>query len=142
MARLTPAELNAAKKARQEEAEMAARKREDEREALEQQKSRSEQLSSALKALYDEMDKLNRKSPAMNISELSLGRVNKTIRSVKELLAEAQDDFVDEIAEFVPAGDMPEYRDVVLVLSQLKAGLERYQSKRRASWRALDQFSY
>jgi hypothetical protein len=33
--------------------------------------------------------------------------------------------------EFVPAGDMPEYRDVTLVLSQIKAGLSRFEEKQR-----------
>ncbi len=84
---------------------------------------------SATEALYVEMDKLTRKAPAMTISELSLDRVNKVIRSVKELVTQDKDDFMDEIVEFIPAGDMPQYRDVTLVLGQVKAGLARFKKR-------------
>jgi hypothetical protein len=101
------------------------------RQEAEKQKARLEQLISASNALYEEMDKLNKKAPAMTISQLSLDRVNKIIRSVKGLLAQEKDDFIEELNEFVPAGDMPEYRDVTLVLSQIKAGLSRFEEKQR-----------
>ena len=94
-------------------------------------------MVSANSALYEEMDKLNRKGPTMPISQLSLERINKVIKSSKELMKDKKDEFIDEINEFVPAGDMPEYRDVVLVLGQLKAGLIRFENSNRGYWHKL-----
>lgn len=121
---------------RRQREEMEAEQRRIEAERLEAytQRNRWVQLTSANDALYEEMDKLNKKAPAMCISTLSLDRINKVIKSVKELMEDEEDDFIEEIIEFVPAGDMPEYRDVVLVLSQLKAGLERFGVSYRKYW--------
>lgn len=138
MPRLSPKELQEAKRARQEEREAMARKRREEEEKPAKEKARYEQLVSVTVALYDEMDKLNRKAPAMTISQLSLERVNKLIKSAKDLMQGEKDDFVEEVVEFVPAGDMPEYRDVVLVLSQIKAGLDRFRQSHRQHWQNLD----
>ena len=110
------------------------RKRRQEREDTEKQKARLEQLISATDALYAEMDKLTKKGPTVQISQLSLDRVNKVIRSIKGFASEDKDEFIDEIVEFVPAGDMPEYRDVTLALSQVRAGLERFGQRRRKDW--------
>jgi len=70
----------------------------------------------------------------MSITRLSLDRINKIIKSIKELTKDEEDDFIEEVSEFVPAGDMPEYRDVVLVLSQLRAGLDRFHASCRKYW--------
>lgn len=147
MARPSPEELQRAKRAKQEEREAEAQRLLEEKEAMarkfeeetaeaKQEKARWEQLSSIVEALYQEMDKLNRKAPAMTISQLSLDRVNKAISAVKELMRDYQDEFIDETGEFVPAGDMPEYRDVTLILSQLRAGLTRFRQTRVAYWRS------
>ncbi len=145
MPRLSPEELKKVRKKKQkerketekrerEEWETEQREREAEKVKASTQQTRSEQLISVSNALYEEMDKLNRKAPAMEISTLSLDRINKVIKSVKELMKDEEDDFIEEISEFVPAGDMPEYRDVVLVLSQLKAGLDRFCASYRKYW--------
>lgn len=99
-------------------------------------KHRYVQLRSVSSALYDEIDKLNKKAPAVTISQLTLDKVNKVIRAAKDLMQGEKDEFVEEIAEFVPAGDMPEYRDVVLVLGQIKAGLERFGAAHDREWRS------
>jgi hypothetical protein len=148
MPRLSPEELHAARVAKKKEREDAAKrqreeeaamihKRKQEQEEAERQKARLEQLVSATDALYIEMDKLTKKAPVVQISQLSLERVNKIIRSVKDFLGQEKDDFIEELVEFVPAGDMPEYRDVTLVLSQIKAGLDRFRAKYREHWRRL-----
>jgi len=137
LARKEQEEREAAARKRQQEEEAMIRKRQQQREEAERHKARLEQLVSASDALYDEMDKLTKKAPAMTISQLSLERVNKIIKSVKELLAQEKDDFIEELVEFMPAGDMPEYRDVTLVLSQIKAGLNRFGEKHRKYWHDL-----
>jgi DNA polymerase III alpha subunit len=126
LARLTAKELQEAKRAKQEVQDVMARKRSEEKDLASRQKTRLEQVSSVAKALYDEMDKLNKKAPKVPISELSLQKVNKLIKSAKELMKDEDDEFVQDIGEFIPAGNNPEYRDVVLVLGQVKAGLDRF----------------
>ena len=82
LARKQQEEQEAAARRRREEEEVMVRKRQQEQEEAERQKARLEQLVSATDALYGEMDKLTKKAPAMTISQLSLERVNKIIRSV------------------------------------------------------------
>jgi hypothetical protein len=86
-------------------------------------------LASVLAGLYDEIDKLAKKAPADEITELGLRQTNSVISAAKEFLA--GDPFIDEITPFVPAGENPEYRDVLLVLRQLKQGLARWGKDRR-----------
>jgi hypothetical protein len=83
-------------------------------------------LSSVSKGLYDELDKLSKKAPAEPVTDLVLTQVNDVIREIKEL---AKDDlYVQRLNEFVAAGDNPEHRDVVVVLRQLRQGLERFET--------------
>ena len=129
--------MQQAKVERQKEEQAREQKREEERTQAEVKNARLIQLVTATDALYEEMDKLNKKAPAMEISELTLQRVNKVIKSIKEFVESEKDDFVDELQEFIPAGNMPEYRDVVLVLGQLRAGLIRFESSHVQQWRNL-----
>lgn len=82
-----------------------------------------ELVESVTNSLYDELDKLSKKSPSHQLSDLALSQVNRALKDVKELLK--GDRYVDEITEFVPAGDNPEHRDAVLILGQAKAGIKR-----------------
>ena len=79
--------------------------------------------SSVSLGLYDEMDKMAKKAGADQVTDLALEQVNDFIRDAKALMAE--DAYVQRYKEFVPAGDNPEYRDVVVVMRQLRQGLER-----------------
>lgn len=123
----------------QEKQEAARKIFEDDLENSRQKKSRLALLVSATDALYKEIDKLNKKAPAMSVSDLTLDRVNKSIKSVKALMDEEDDDFIDEINEFLAAGDMPEYRDVSLILSQLRQGLQRFRNSNEKYWRELEE---
>src|SRR5438094_7818792 len=81
-------------------------------------------LSSSVNSLYIEMDKLEKKAPADQLSDLATKRVNRAIREAKQLMG-SWDAHMEELAEFVAAGENPEIRDAVLVLSEIKAGLDR-----------------
>ncbi len=80
-------------------------------------------LQSVAIGLYEEGDKLSKKAPAETASDLMLEQVNDIIRETKELLQE--DVYVQRLKEFVPAGNNPQLRDVVVVLRQLRQGMER-----------------
>jgi hypothetical protein len=84
--------------------------------------------------LYEELDKLAKKAPADQVTNLVLEQTNEVIREAKELLSE--DPFVKRYKEFVAAGDNPEHRDVVVVLRQIRQGLGRFTSgvQERKDW--------
>jgi hypothetical protein len=93
-----------------------------------------QQLVSVVDVLYEEVGKLSIKWPQMPVSQRTVDRTNKAIHAVLELLVDEKDDFVGDISEFVPAGDPPEGRDVVLLLRELKAALDRYKSRHNHEW--------
>ena len=92
-------------------------------EDLLQKKRKVDLLQSVSLGLYDEMDKMAKKSGADQVTDLALEQVNEFIKDAKGLMAE--DAYVQRQKEFVPAGDNPQYRDVVVVMRQLRQGLDR-----------------
>lgn len=149
MARLTSEELQTAKK-RAGEKRAAEQQLIAEERALEQKRAnernlwlseamqRHNQLASVVHALYDEVDKLSRKWPTMPITPLTLEKTNRAIAAVKDLLKNEGDDFAEDIAIIVPAGDLPETRDTVLILRQVQAALNRFERKYESEWRKLN----
>lgn len=90
-------------------------------------------LKSEIEGLYLEFDKLTKKAPAQRITDLALENVNAAIGDAKELLA--GDRSVDRIDVFVAAGENPVNSDVVLILSKLRAALNRFDSTWSRAWR-------
>lgn len=86
-----------------------------------------ELLKSELDGIYEEIDKLCKKAPREPASDLQTKVVNRLIKRNKRFLA--GDSMIDEISSFIPAGDNPEYRDVLTVLRQLRQGLSRFHEK-------------
>jgi hypothetical protein len=147
--RLSPEELSAARKARQAEkeaaraaeeaAQVAALKEEEERdEWLIASLARYDQLDSVVDGLYQEHDKLAKKWPTMPITQRSVDRVNKLIQATRSLLKEEEDDFAEGLEEIVAAGDPPETRDVVMILSVVRDALNRFDARHRAEWRRVE----
>jgi hypothetical protein len=93
-------------------------------EDLRQKQQKTDLLQSVSLGLYDEMDKLAKKAGADEVTNLALDLVNDFIRDSKTLLSE--DEYVQRQKEFVPAGNNPQHRDVVVVMRQLRQGLERF----------------
>jgi hypothetical protein len=90
---------------------------------LHQKEQKVNLLQSVSLGLYDEMDKMAKKAGADQVTDLALEQVNEFIRDARALMAE--DVYVQRQKEFVAAGDNPQYRDVVVVMRQLRQGLER-----------------
>lgn len=84
-------------------------------------------LTSVAVGLYEETDKLSKKAPAERVTDLMLEQVNDVIRETKELIID--DTYVQRLNEFVAAGDNPELRDVLVVLRQLRQGMQRYEQR-------------
>ncbi len=81
-------------------------------------------LRSFTKGLYDEIDKLAKKAPSSQLSDLATQRVNRSIAESKMLMA-IHDPYVADLSEFVPAGENPEVRDAVLVLREILEAIDR-----------------
>jgi hypothetical protein len=127
MARLTPAELQEAKKAAQAAREEEERAQAEFLEWIETAVERHQQLASVADGLYDEMDKIARKWPTMAVTERTITRVNKLLAAVRELLKNEDDDFADGLDDIVAAGDPPETRDVLVLLREVKDALQRFR---------------
>ena len=93
---------------------------------LRQKKQKVDLLQSVSLGLYDEMDKLAKKAGADEVTDLALEQANDFIRDARTLMAE--DPYVQRCKEFVPAGNNPQHRDVVVVMRQLRQGLERFDA--------------
>jgi len=81
-------------------------------------------LESVSLGLYTEIDKLSKKAPAEAVTDLALEQINDVIRETKQLID--SDPYIQRLNEFVAAGDNPQHRDAVIVLRQIRQGLERF----------------
>ena len=86
-----------------------------------------EDLNSVLEGMYDEIDKLAKKKPIDLATELMVEQVNGIISETQELISD--DSYIEKLDVFVPAGDLPEIRDVLFVLRQIRQGMERFGKK-------------
>jgi DNA repair exonuclease SbcCD ATPase subunit len=93
------------------------------------------QLESVSQGLYDEIDKLSKKSHVGLLTDLALSRVNDTIRVAKELMDD--DPYIAKIAQFVAAGDNPSHGDAVVDLRQIRQGLSRYNHEMESNEKRL-----
>jgi len=91
-----------------------------------------ELLESVSLGMYEEIEKLTKKAPAEQVTELALEQVNDLIGEAKELMKE--DRYIQRLNQFVPAGDLPQLRDVLLVLRQVRQGLERFSNKLKTEY--------
>ena len=123
--RPTPQELRKAKERKKKEREEMESQQRKLRIAEIKTRISWAQISSELDGLYEELDKIYKKAPAEQISDLTVENVNQLIKDTKGIIED--DPYIDRVKEFVPAGDNPEYRDVIVVLRQLRQGLDRFQ---------------
>src|ERR1051325_6427729 len=86
-----------------------------------------EMIKSELSGFYDEMDKLVRILPREPITPLQLKITDDLLRKAKSLLSE--DPVIDQVERFAGEASLPEYRDVIIVLRQIRQGLERFEAK-------------
>ena len=89
-------------------------------------------VNSTLFGLYDEIDKLCKKSPAEPLTDRAVQQTNGVIGAVKDLLK--GDPFIDNIDLFIPAGENPELRDALMILRLLKQGMQRHHTEFTSSY--------
>lgn len=84
-------------------------------------------LQSVALGLYEELDKLTKKSPVEAVTDFVLAQLNDVIRETRRLVRD--DPYVQKLKEVVAAGDNPEQRDALVMLRQARQGLERHQRR-------------
>jgi hypothetical protein len=89
-------------------------------------------LDSYADTLYEELEKLSKKSPTLEMSVMATGRVNRAISDARKML-ERHDPYADQLKEFVEDGTHPEVRDAVLVLREVRAALYRLDQRFKLS---------
>jgi len=136
--RLTPQELKRAKERKRKEREKMLKQQRIAKKEEIKTKIKWKQISSELNGLYEELDKIYKKAPEEQISDLTVENVNQLIKDTKEIIKE--DPYIERIEQFVPAGDNPEYRDAIVVLKQLRQGLDRFQRSYMPGCKDLDDF--
>lgn len=97
---------------------------ESEKLLIKEYQKKHQLLTSVTEGLYIEIEKLTKKAPAEEITELALEQINDVIKDTKDLVKD--DTYVQKLQVFVPAGDPPQLRDALIVLRQIKQGLERF----------------
>lgn len=86
-------------------------------------------LKTMLSGMYAEIDKLCKKKPDMLLSELKINKINDLITPIKELLS-GENQFVERI-DLIDVNTPLELSDVIIILSQMEAGLDAYRDKYR-----------
>ena len=86
-----------------------------------------EALDSVSVGIYDEIDKLTKKKPIEAATEIMVEQVNDIISETQTFITD--DPYIKKLKVFVPAGDLPEVRDVLFVLRQVRQGMERVGKK-------------
>jgi len=90
---------------------------------IQQNQKQADLLTSVTQGLYEELDKLSKKAPVDEATELVVESVNDVIKDIHVL--SPNDAYIQRVKPFVPAGNNPEHRDVILILKQLSQGLKR-----------------
>ena len=79
-----------------------------------------------LGAMYSELQELSKKKPDATISKSKIQVINRLLRDIQEILKnEDQAKYLDLLVE----DDLPQYSDVVLMLSQFVAAMTAYRAK-------------
>lgn len=79
---------------------------------------------SQLEGLYDEVDKLTKSKSVVPTSDLLVEAVNNQIADAKGIVF--RDIYLDRLKEFVPAGNNPNYPDLLLALRILRQSQKRF----------------
>ncbi len=153
MPRKTPEELLEAKKKREAERRQEEKRRrlqeaedaaaeERRQEELRQEKlrqadlhARERDLESYTTGIYNEAVKLSNKRATDDVSERMVDRANRAVHSARELLADENDPYIDEIEDLIAAGEPVEARDAVLTLRMVLDALDRMRRRHQSDWR-------
>ena len=77
-----------------------------------------------LKALYSEIQELSKKKPDATLNASKVTLVNRLLTDMKKMLADEPD---DKYLDLLDDAALPQYSDVVIILSQYVAAAKRFR---------------
>ena len=77
-----------------------------------------------LDALYKEIQALSKKKPEGTLNQNKILLINRLLSDLKEILCDEPD---NKYLDLLSDDDLPQYSDVVLILSQFSAAMDRFK---------------
>jgi len=88
-------------------------------------------------SLYSELQELCKKKPEATLNKAKIGMINRVLEDLKKLLKETPSSkYLDLIRE----DEVPQYSDVVLMLSQYSAALRHFRDRHYGRFYGFDQW--
>jgi hypothetical protein len=84
-----------------------------------------ETTSPLLDSLYKEVQVLSKKKPEATLNKNKVTLINRLLSDIKDLLCDESD---CKYLDLLDDEELPQYSDVVLILSQFSAAMERFHS--------------
>ena len=82
------------------------------------------ELTSHLDGFYEEIDKLAKGRAMLEATDLVVETSNSIIRDAKSIIVD--DNYMERVKEFVPAGNNPVYPDVLITLRTVRQAVARF----------------
>jgi hypothetical protein len=117
--------IRAKRAAQSDGAERAAQQLHSRLGEIKQSAIRLSNLTNHTKGFYEEINKLAKGKTLLPVTNLMSERANEIIRDAKDIVK--NDIYLDRIKQFVPAGDNPEYPDVLVSLRSILDCLGRFK---------------
>jgi len=91
-----------------------------------------------LESLYKEIQILSKKKPEGTLNQHKVKLINRLLSDIKTMLSnEAESKYLDLVND----EDLPQYSDVVIILSQYSAAMDKFRQRYHA-WDSMDQESH
>ena len=85
-----------------------------------------ETTSPLLSALYEEIQTLSKKKPDGTLNPSKIKLINRLLSDIQELLKDEPD---IKYLDLIEDEDLPQYSDVVLILSQYSASMNKFEER-------------
>lgn len=79
-----------------------------------------------LAALYEEIQALSKKKPDGTLNQSKVQLINRLLTDIKDFLKDEPD---KKYLDLINDEDLPQYSDVVLILSQYSASVNKFENK-------------
>lgn len=95
--------------------------------SVRENKKKCQGFASHLAGFYQEVDKLAKGKALLEATDLIVEHANNIVREAKALIKD--DPYLDQIKEFVPAGNNPVYPDVLWVARAVQQAVDRFAAE-------------
>src|SRR5918992_443750 len=79
-----------------------------------------------LSAMYREIQELSKKKPDATLNSNKVKLINRLLADIKEMLSHEPD---SKYLDMIDDQDLPQYSDIVLILSQYSATMSRFEER-------------